>query len=149
MTANALRTRFTLGRSLILLGSVAVPGLSGCADAGSEGTRSQTAESSLSAAKAEELPFTEPSSSSSTTPRRETLGSRVSSMGSWKELTLRGPDGGTVLRVEPRGQLKALGLTELFFETDEPSNEDVPIDELLAMLPAGQYEYEGKSVDVG
>lgn len=65
----------------------------------------------------------------------------------WRELVLRGPDGAAVFRAAPQGALQALGLTELFFETDEPSNEDVPIEELLETLPAGRYTYQGRLVD--
>lgn len=44
--------------------------------------------------------------------------------------------------VNPRGKLRNLGLTELFFETNEPLNTDVPIPQVLANLPAGTYDFE-------
>jgi len=43
--------------------------------------------------------------------------------------------------------MQAVGLTEMFFETQEPENAEVPIPEWLANLPAGDYEFEGLSVD--
>ena len=52
----------------------------------------------------------------------------------WRQLDVRGP-GGQVLRFEARGTLAKLGLTELFFESVEPENRDVPIEEMLAKLP--------------
>ena len=42
-----------------------------------------------------------------------------------------------------------LGLTELFFETVEPENADVPIDEVLATLPAGNYKIAGPAMENG
>jgi hypothetical protein len=60
----------------------------------------------------------------------------------WKELTVTGPDG-VVLNFEGRGKLRNLGLTELFFETVEPENADVPINQLLSKLPAGNYSIAG------
>ena len=54
----------------------------------------------------------------------------------------RGP-GGQVLEFEGRGSLAKLGLTELFFESVEPENAEVPIDEMLAKLPEGNYTISG------
>lgn len=64
----------------------------------------------------------------------------------WKRLDITGPDG-TVLTVKGRGNLRSLGLTELFFETVEPENAEVPIDEVLATLPEGEYTIEGPTID--
>jgi hypothetical protein len=36
-----------------------------------------------------------------------------------------------------------VGLTELFFETVEPENADVPIKQMLAKLPEGKYTIAG------
>ncbi len=66
----------------------------------------------------------------------------------WKRLDARGP-GGVVLTFEGRGELGDLGLTELFFESVEPENADVPIEELLARLPEGCYTIEGKTMENG
>lgn len=60
----------------------------------------------------------------------------------WKQLTVTGPDG-VVLDFEGRGKLRELGLTELFFETVEPENADVPIAQMLSKLPAGNYKISG------
>jgi hypothetical protein len=64
----------------------------------------------------------------------------------WKELRLLNPQGQVILEVESEGKLRKLGLTELFFETQEPANEEVPIKEILAMMPPGKYSYRGTSV---
>ncbi len=66
----------------------------------------------------------------------------------WQSLTVTGPEG-EVLRFEGLGTLKPLGLTELFFETTEPLNADVPIDQILAKLPEGEYRFEGPTVEGG
>jgi hypothetical protein len=64
----------------------------------------------------------------------------------WRDLEVRAPDGTVVLRFEALGSLASLGLTELFFETVEPANADVPIAEVLAKLPEGRYTFEGTAI---
>ena len=66
----------------------------------------------------------------------------------WRRLDVRGP-GGPVLSFEGRGALARLGLTELFFETVEPENADVPIEQMLAKLPEGNYTIAGPSQENG
>jgi len=66
----------------------------------------------------------------------------------WDRIVVTGPDG-AVLAIEGRGKLGKLGLTELFFETVEPEDADVPIDEVLATLPAGEYKVEGTEMEAG
>ena len=66
----------------------------------------------------------------------------------WRRLEVRGP-GGPVLAFEARGTLAKLGLTELFFESVEPENADVPIDEMLAKLPQGNYTIAGPAQENG
>ena len=66
----------------------------------------------------------------------------------WRRLDVRGP-GGAVLTFEGRGTLAKLGLTELFFESVEPENADVPIDEMLAKLPEGNYTIAGPAQENG
>jgi hypothetical protein len=66
----------------------------------------------------------------------------------WRRLEARGPDG-KVLRFEGLGSLRQLGLTELFFETVEPENADVPIRDMLAKLPEGRYEFSGPGQENG
>jgi hypothetical protein len=66
----------------------------------------------------------------------------------WQRIDVRGP-GGPVLTFQGRGSLAKLGLTELFFETVEPENAKVPIDEMLAKLPAGKYTFSGPTQENG
>jgi hypothetical protein len=66
----------------------------------------------------------------------------------WRRLDVRGPRG-EVLSFEGRGSLARLGVTELFFETVEPENADVPIAEMLAKLPEGNYRIAGSAQENG
>jgi hypothetical protein len=66
----------------------------------------------------------------------------------WRRLGVRGP-GGQVLAFEARGSLARLGLTELFFETVEPENADVPVEQMLAKLPEGKYTIAGPTQENG
>jgi hypothetical protein len=61
---------------------------------------------------------------------------------------LRGPGHTRQARAD-RGTLAKLGLTELFFESVEPANADVPIDEVLAKLPEGKYTIAGLAMENG
>lgn len=66
----------------------------------------------------------------------------------WKNLTFTGPKG-KVLTISGLGELGKLGLTELFFETVEPENVDVPIADMLKMLPEGNYTIAGPGIENG
>jgi hypothetical protein len=64
----------------------------------------------------------------------------------WKRLQVTGPRG-VVLTLQGQGDLGELGLTELFFESVEPENAEVPIEEVLSTLPEGEYTIEGQAID--
>jgi hypothetical protein len=66
----------------------------------------------------------------------------------WTRLNVRGPDG-EVLQFQARGDLAELGMTELFFETVEPANADVDIEEILETLPEGEYTIAGAAIEDG
>jgi hypothetical protein len=66
----------------------------------------------------------------------------------WRRLDVRGP-GGRVLSFDGRGSLAKLGLTELFFESVEPTNADVPIAMMLERLPEGKYTISGPAQENG
>ena len=66
----------------------------------------------------------------------------------WRRLDVRGP-AGQVLAFEARGTFAKLGVTELFFETVEPENADVPVDEMLTKLPEGNYAITGPAQENG
>jgi hypothetical protein len=60
----------------------------------------------------------------------------------WEKVTLAGPSGEQLLRIVADGNLANLGLTELRFESAEPSP-----DEVLNKFPAGEYKLRGTTVD--
>jgi hypothetical protein len=66
----------------------------------------------------------------------------------WQSLVVKGRDG-KVLTINGLNELGSLGLTELFFETVEPANADVPISDILALLPEGYYTIQGPAIEAG
>jgi hypothetical protein len=67
--------------------------------------------------------------------------------GPWTQLAIESPDDRTVLDVLSRGSLRQQGLTELFFESAEPSFDELAPAEFLRRFPEGRYEIEGRSQD--
>jgi hypothetical protein len=67
----------------------------------------------------------------------------------WKLLNITDPTGEVILEINAKGNAEEWGLTELFFETREPPNSVVPIEELFALFPEGDYTFTGKSADPG
>jgi hypothetical protein len=65
----------------------------------------------------------------------------------WQSLKINSPDGRTILDIRASRSLRKQGLTELFFESSEPSLDEVPLAEFLARFPEGTYEFEGKTID--
>ena len=76
------------------------------------------------------------------------LGVHVSLDGEdWNKLKITKPNGKRIFQVEGSGPYHDLGMTELFFEGAEPSLDEFPLADLLALFPEGQYEMEGLTVD--
>lgn len=67
----------------------------------------------------------------------------------WRSLKITNPMNRPIFKVETGGGFKEFGLTELFFEGAEPSLDEVPLEELLALFPEGEYEFSGKTVEEG
>jgi hypothetical protein len=65
----------------------------------------------------------------------------------WREVGIQDPDGRKIVDVTGKGGLKELGLTELFFESDEPELAELPFAELLLLFPEGEYTFEGRTVE--
>ena len=63
----------------------------------------------------------------------------------WDHIELIGPKGPQV-DLKGVGPLGTLGLTELFFESVEPTNSDKPLAELLENMPAGTYTFKGRTM---
>jgi hypothetical protein len=65
----------------------------------------------------------------------------------WKVVNLFDPEGRLIYRVRGFRSVGVQGLTENFFESAEPSCEDVPLDVVLGRFPEGEYEAEGRTID--
>jgi hypothetical protein len=65
----------------------------------------------------------------------------------WRSIQVRSPEGRKIFDVAGGGQLKKLGLTELFWESEEPSFDEMPLEEFLALFPEGEYTFSGKTVE--
>jgi hypothetical protein len=63
----------------------------------------------------------------------------------WKSVKIVNPAGVTLVEVNGKGPYgrPGLGLSELFFEGAEPSLDDVPLNDLLALFPEGKYKFLG------
>ena len=65
---------------------------------------------------------------------------------SWKQLLIEDPRGRRVIEVRPLGNAARIGLTELFFEGEEPSLEEVPFRQFLNLFPEGRYVFTGRTI---
>jgi hypothetical protein len=66
---------------------------------------------------------------------------------SWNSLTMTDPRGKKILDIAARKSLGKQGLTELFFESSEPSLDEVPLEDFLERFPEGEYEFEGRTIE--
>lgn len=65
----------------------------------------------------------------------------------WERLRVFDPDGRRVLDIKAKESLGVQGLTELFFESAEPSFDEQPLDEFLGLFPEGYYRFRGKTTE--
>lgn len=65
----------------------------------------------------------------------------------WKNMTVEGPQGKKVLKVKASSNVRKQGLTEGFFESAEPSIEELSMKEFLERFPAGTYGFEGRTLE--
>ncbi len=65
----------------------------------------------------------------------------------WNRLEVFSPDGQKIFDVRGSGSVGLTGVTELFFESAEPSFLDLPLDQMLARFPEGTYSFKGITVD--
>src|SRR5918996_669718 len=65
----------------------------------------------------------------------------------WTDLKIEGPGERTLLYVLSRGRLRSQGLTQLFFESAEPSFDQLAPDQFFRRFPEGRYEIEGRLQD--
>ncbi len=65
----------------------------------------------------------------------------------WKRLQIEDTNERRVLNVKVRGRLRRQGLTEIFFESAEPTFDDLPPATFFNRFPAGTYEIEGVTLE--
>jgi hypothetical protein len=65
----------------------------------------------------------------------------------WRRLQILDAERRRLLDVSARSQLRRHGLTEIFFESDEPPFDELSPAEFFARFPAGEYEIEGVTVE--
>ncbi len=65
----------------------------------------------------------------------------------WERVKVFDPNERKILDITGKRSLRKQGLTELFFESSEPSLDEVSLDEFLARFPEGEYEFEGRTID--
>lgn len=65
----------------------------------------------------------------------------------WRELEIESPDERQLLDIKVRSRLRRQGLTELFFESAEPTFDELPPEVFFRRFPEGEYEVEGVTLD--
>ncbi|MCI0606710.1 fibronectin type III domain-containing protein [bacterium] len=63
----------------------------------------------------------------------------------WKKVSIQNPGGNTVFEVVGSKNIRRQGLTELFFESEEPGLDEVPLSQFLARFPEGEYKFFGST----
>jgi hypothetical protein len=64
----------------------------------------------------------------------------------WKRVRVLDPRERPLLDIVARRNVRTQGLTELFFESSEPSLDELPLPEFLARFPEGEYEFQGRTL---
>jgi hypothetical protein len=67
--------------------------------------------------------------------------------GAWTSLKIEGPHERPLLDLVSRGRLRAQGLTQLAFESAEPSFDELAPQDFFRRFPEGRYEIEGRAED--
>jgi hypothetical protein len=65
----------------------------------------------------------------------------------WKRLEIEGPKERELLDIRVKGRLRRQGLTEIFFESAEPSFDELKPKRFFRRFPEGKYEIEGLTLD--
>jgi len=64
----------------------------------------------------------------------------------WDSVVIEDPNGHRIFDVKGKGNLGKLGSTELFFESEEPSFDEQPLEETLKLFPEGTWQFTGTTV---
>jgi hypothetical protein len=65
----------------------------------------------------------------------------------WKKLEIEDPNEREMLDISVRGRLRRQGLTEIFFESAEPTFDELSPEKFFRRFPEGKYEIEGQTLD--
>ncbi|MGI9315899.1 MAG: hypothetical protein ACR2QW_01090 [bacterium] len=65
----------------------------------------------------------------------------------WKYLEIEDPRDRKMLNIWVRGRLRKQGLTELFFESAEPTFDELDPEKFFRRFPEGEYDIEGYTLD--
>ncbi|WDD99829.1 hypothetical protein [Thalassomonas actiniarum] len=65
----------------------------------------------------------------------------------WKRLRIESPNDRVLLDIKVKSRLKKQGLTELFFESAEPTFDELDPDKFFRRFPEGEYEIEAITLD--
>ena len=65
----------------------------------------------------------------------------------WKYLEIEDPRDRKMLNIWVRGRLRRQGLTELFFESAEPTFDELDPEKFFRRFPEGEYDIEGYTLD--
>ena len=65
----------------------------------------------------------------------------------WRRLRIEAPNERGLLNVRVQGRLGRQGLTEFFFESAEPTFDELPPEVFFRRFPEGEYEIEGLTLD--
>jgi len=65
----------------------------------------------------------------------------------WIRLEVFDPDGFKAVEVTAGGGVQMQGMTEFFFESEEPSLDELSFEDLFARFPAGQYTFKAVTRD--
>ncbi len=150
MTSNVSRIQMTgaAWRLLALPGLLVVAGL--CAGCPGEGSSDDRFDDQLACAEPLEdairFPETKLYFEHNSTDEDTGLHGLLDATG-WSRLCVYDPNGEQILAVKPLGKFGDLGMASLFFESREPTDDAVSLEEHLANYPAGSYEIRGLSWD--
>ena len=65
----------------------------------------------------------------------------------WKSLEIEDPKEREMLNIRVKGRLRRQGLTEIFFESAEPTFDELPPEKFFRRFPEGMYEIEGETLE--
>ena len=65
----------------------------------------------------------------------------------WKKVVMKDPNDRRMMVIRNKGRLKKQGLTELFFESAEPTFDELAPEEFFKRFPEGVYEVEGLTIE--